>query len=380
MKCANCNAEIKDGSIYCPVCGKEAQMISGYSSLEDDFLHSLLREDADKANENENNHKVLTAENSQKGHKKSQSMPIFITVLILFFCILIGIVMKIFLDYKNHNSYEYQMAMAESELIDHNFESAIDYLSRALVIIPTDIESRIKLGDIYIMREEYENAIVLLTEAVKLNHNEKAAYERLINIYAKQGQYGQIKSLYELVEEEDIKKLFDVYLVDEPVIYPASDKYNTHIAVTIVSIGDEPIYYTTDGSDPSKKGILYTGEIELTRSGFYTIKAVCKNIKNNVYSDVVTCDYQIEIYPPDVPKAEPDVDTVFSEPAYITLTTNSECKIYYTWDGSVPTKESFVYAEPIEVPEGEHILSAIAIDEKTGLSSSVLRIQYSYSE
>ena len=65
MKCANCNAEIKDGSIYCPVCGKEAQMISGYSSLEDDFLHSLLREDADKANENENNHKVLTAENSQ---------------------------------------------------------------------------------------------------------------------------------------------------------------------------------------------------------------------------------------------------------------------------------------------------------------------------
>ena len=105
-----------------------------------------------------------------------------------------------------------------------------------------------------------------------------------------------------------------------------------------------------------------------------------KNIKNNVYSDVVTCDYQIEIYPPDVPKAEPDVDTVFSEPAYITLTTNSECKIYYTWDGSVPTKESFVYAEPIEVPEGEHILSAIAIDEKTGLSSSVLRIQYSYSE
>ena len=74
MKCANCNAEIKDGSIYCPVCGKEAQMISGYSSLEDDFLHSLLREDADKANENENNHKVLTAENSQKGHKKSLLM------------------------------------------------------------------------------------------------------------------------------------------------------------------------------------------------------------------------------------------------------------------------------------------------------------------
>ena len=272
------------------------------------------------------------------------------------------------------------MAMAESELVDHNFENAIDYLSRALVLIPTDIESRIKLADIYIIREEYDNAIVLLTEAIKLDHSEKEAYERLINIYAEQGQYGQIKSLYEFVDEEDIKKLFEVYLVDEPVIYPASDKYNTHIAVTLVSIGDEPIYYTTDGSNPIEKGTLYTGEIELTRSGFYTIKAVCKNIKNNIYSDVAMCEYQIEIFPPDVPKAEPEGDISFSELTHITLTANPDCTIYYTWDGSVPTKASFIYVEPIEVPEGENILSAIAIDDKTGLSSSVLRIQYSYSE
>ena len=66
MKCANCDAEIKDGSIYCPVCGKEAQMVSGYSSLEDDFLHSLLREDAEGANENKNKQKIPTEEKKQK--------------------------------------------------------------------------------------------------------------------------------------------------------------------------------------------------------------------------------------------------------------------------------------------------------------------------
>ena len=41
MKCANCDAEIKDGSIYCAVCGKEAQKVNAEVSLEDDFLHAL---------------------------------------------------------------------------------------------------------------------------------------------------------------------------------------------------------------------------------------------------------------------------------------------------------------------------------------------------
>jgi uncharacterized Zn finger protein (UPF0148 family) len=28
MKCANCGAEIRVGCVYCPVCGKEAQIVS----------------------------------------------------------------------------------------------------------------------------------------------------------------------------------------------------------------------------------------------------------------------------------------------------------------------------------------------------------------
>ena len=42
MKCANCGAELKVGCIYCSVCGKEAQIVSDYNLLEDDFLRDVL--------------------------------------------------------------------------------------------------------------------------------------------------------------------------------------------------------------------------------------------------------------------------------------------------------------------------------------------------
>ena len=50
--------------------------------------------------------------------------------------------------------------------------------------------------------------------------------------------------------------------------------------VTIFSIEECDIYYTLDESDPKKNGILYTDAgIELDDVGKYTIKAVCKTIR-----------------------------------------------------------------------------------------------------
>ena len=48
MKCANCGAELKVGCMYCSVCGKEAQIVSDYNLLEDDFLRDVLKEQEEK--------------------------------------------------------------------------------------------------------------------------------------------------------------------------------------------------------------------------------------------------------------------------------------------------------------------------------------------
>lgn len=296
MKCANCDAEIKDGSIYCPVCGKEAQMVNGYTSLEDDFLHSLLREGINpKADKKK---RILSPEEQARLKKQKQVMPIIVTCLILAILIAVGVVLKLFVDYKNDNSYEYQMKMAQSEIFDHNYESAMGYLARALAIVPEDVDSRMEMAEIYLLQEKEDAAIVLLTEVIRLDENAKDAYQYLIDIYAGNEQYEKIKSLSEYTDDREIKALFTDYLVTTPSIYPSGDTFYDELNVTIFSVDDYAIYYTTDGTNPTENGKRYIDGVGITfdNSGLYTVKAVCKN-KAGIYSDVVSHNYQIVLTP-----------------------------------------------------------------------------------
>lgn len=304
MKCANCDAEIKDGSIYCPVCGKEAQMVNGYVSLEEDFLHSLLREELNSKTEQNS----LSQEEKARLRKKQQLMPVFVTCLILAILITAGVSVKFFVDYKNNNSYEYQIKMAESEVFDHNYESALEHLARALAIVPGDVDSRIKMADIYLLQEKEDAAIVLLTEVIRLNADYKKAYEALISIYADNEQYDKITALSEYTNNKEIKALFKDYLVTAPTIYPSGDTFYDELNVTISSEDNYAIYYTTDGTDPKVNGQRYIDGVGITfrTSGLYMVKAVCRN-KNGIYGEIVSHSYQI-ILTPKLPET-PVIDT-----------------------------------------------------------------------
>ena len=307
MKCANCDAEIKDGSIYCPVCGKEAQMVNGYDSLEDDFLHSLLREGIKPQKEKQK--KVLTTEEQLRIRKQKQIMPVMVTGLIIAILIATGVVLKLFVDYKNDNSYEYQMKMAETEIIDHNYEKAMEHLYRALSIVPSDVESRMDMVKIYLLREETDAAMVLLSEVIRLDDNNVEAYQNLIDIYAEKGQYEQIQKLSELVKDKEVKALFTDYLVANPSIYPEGDTFYDELTVTIFSVDNHAIYYTTDGKNPITDGQRYIDGVGITlhNSGLYTVKAVCKN-KNGIYSEVISHSYQIAL--PEEIKSEETTEEV----------------------------------------------------------------------
>ena len=70
MKCANCGAELRTGCVYCSVCGAEAQIVSDYNLLEDDFLRGLLQEKKKKIQ----SHKA-SGNGKQKTAGKSKSAP-----------------------------------------------------------------------------------------------------------------------------------------------------------------------------------------------------------------------------------------------------------------------------------------------------------------
>ena len=60
------------------------------------------------------------------------------------------------------------------------------------------------------------------------------------------------------------------------------------------------------------------------------------------------------------------------------ITVPENCKVYYTWDSSDPSAASTEYTAPIPVPEGNNVLSVIAIDQNTGKCSDIYRSRFEF--
>ena len=350
-------------------------MVNGYSVLEEDYLKALLTDEASKdtsSEETENQKKK-----AEGHHKKKKQTPWIALGCVAAVVVVIAIGAIAYVRYQNNNSYDYQIEMAEKELVDLNYEKALSYYKNALTLSPNDINARAAMAEIYLARKEYDSALVLEMEIINLDKKNKEAYQGLITIYEAKGQYDKITELASTVTDTDLLELFSGYIVAEPVFYPDEGTYDVYTEVTIFSIEECDIYYTLDESDPKKNGILYTDAgIELDDVGKYTIKAVCKNDKG-IYSDVVTCKYKTEAKAPDYPEVTPDGGTM-DDITFVVITADEGCSIYYTWDGTDPTDTSAHYTEPIEVPEGNNILSIIVVNDKTKLTSEIYRTNFIY--
>lgn len=377
MKCVKCGAELKEGCVYCSVCGNEVQILPDYGVLEDDYLHALLKEEDDVSTHQKTGEQ--SSLNSGKKDKKKPGTPIFIVCFILFAAILTGIIVNVTIRHKNANSYEYQVGMAKQEEVDKNYENALHYYKTALSLQPGDVPVRLAMADIYMKQKDYDSAMVLLVEVIELDASNKEAYKSLIAVYEDKKDYDSIAELASGITDAGILQLFDGYLVAAPVISPVEGEYEECIDVTLYSMEGFDIYYTLDGSVPdAANGILYDEKkkISLEESGDYEISAVCVNEKG-ICSEVVTVSYEIEVLPPEYAVVTPDGGR-FSGETLVTITAEEGCSIYYTWDGTDPTELSARYEMPLELPTGNNILSVLVINDKTKLDSGVYRTNFIY--
>lgn len=397
MKCANCGAEIKVGCIYCSVCGKEAQIVSDYNLLEDDFLRDMLKEREEKIRgeaarkapvkeTKEEGHSAKTrtqeAPNGRRGQEESRNgkqkrrvkkrIIFAVSSIVLLVVLIVAIVLMV--RHSRENSYDYQMEQAKICLEDKNYRTAEEYVVRALELEGDSLEAKLLLADIYVLRGEEGKAVTLLEEVCREHTDNQEAYQKLIDLYADKKDYESIRKLSEKSEDEDVQELFIKYFPQIPQFDSEEGVYTEEFSVGISAGEGDSIYYTLDGADP-RQGKEYQGPIPIGPGENVRIRAIARN-EYELYSDEVEGEFQVELQKPEKPRVSPCGGS-FYEAQDITVTVPEGCKAYYTWDGTTPNTSSSQYTKPLTIPEGNNILSLIVVNEH-GMSSDVQKCNYIY--
>lgn len=383
MKCIYCGEELKEGSLYCPKCGKAVQIVPDYNIYDDDYLNQVLTEEspAFSVSEEESEKEGRPASMSN-GHPKKKTLnrqqkKIILLVLgvvcvLIFALLILGAAIR-----SNHaNSFDYQVGLAEKAQRAGDTENAIAYYENALALDKSSIEVRLALAELYLKENDEDSALVLYQEVIREDNKNRQACKGLLTIYEKQNNTDAILSLSEAVDSS-LSDLFTNYQVEGPQFSLKSGSFDSAQVLQMLSTKGYEIYYTTDGSDPTERGLRYTEPIKLEENNkVYTIKAVCKNEKG-IFSEVAEEHYEISIPAPDEPIVTPDGGD-FGVETSVTITVPDGCNAYYTWDGSTPTAASHRYTQPIKVPEGNNILSVVIIDQTTKLRSDVYKGNFVY--
>jgi predicted nucleic acid-binding Zn-ribbon protein len=382
MKCIYCGEDLKEGSLFCSHCGKAVQIVPDYNVYEEDYLKQVLAEEngivSPSAPTGDRNQKETgqPEEKRSKQQKKKQRRIIFGVIGVVCVLVFALLVLGAAIRSNNNNSFDYQVEQAEKAKDSGDIDKAIEYYENALSIDQSNIDVRLALAELYMEKDDPDAALVLYQEVLRMDKKNREATENLIAIYEERENTDAILALYDAVDDS-LKDLFSDYLVTPPEFDLEEGTFDTEQTLALSSSGQYEIYYTLDGTDPSSQGEHYTAPIELNENDkTYVVKAVCVNEKN-IYSDVVTKQYQISIPAPDMPIVTPDGGD-FGAATNVTITVPDGCTAYYTWDGTTPTANSSRYTGPIPIPEGNNVLSAILIDSKTGLRSDVYRGNFVY--
>lgn len=377
MKCTNCGAEFEDGTLFCPVCGAEIQWVPEYNTLETLIQQKKIQEQERKRKEaelrKEKERRERKAEEARKKKEKKRMM--LAGGILAAVAVCAG---GIFLVYeKQRNSFDFQMAQAETEFSNKDFENALKYVDRALSLKPDSSEAKILEAKICLKNEDEAGALGILQSVVKTDPENTSAYGELLRLYKQNEEYDSIKELMDSASEK-MRSTYKEYICELPGLSQGEGTYAEETAVEFINVpeGGE-VYYTLDGSKPDKNSKKYSGAIDLDEEGTYVLKYIAYNAKS-VPSKIGEARYVISFMAPSAPKISPSSDRYEYETSII-VTAAPGCTIYYAFDEK-PTEESNVYTHPISMLDGEHTFQAIAVDERGKVSDVASRIYVYYSD
>lgn len=241
-----------------------------------------------------------------------------------------------------------------------------------------------EIGRVQEAKDIYHN---LISDSDSSGH--AGAYRNLIKIYQSEGYNAEALELMKLgAKNVTTTQEFEVMLRENtpeaPVFSWEEGRYNEEKDLTISIPKGQTVYYTTDGTDPSESGLIYTeGTVIHIPEGKMTVKAIGFT-ENGTPSEQIEANYTIIIPTPAAPKSN-IASGKLKKSVKVSLRPGSEDKkendqivaIYYTLDGRQATTESTLYdpEKPIQLPIGFTTLRAISV-HKNGKISYEMQVTY----
>ena len=383
MNCKYCGHKLGDDAAYCPSCGREVRLVADYQVF-GDSLTSEKPADKDSRKKKitvsqDEIARAIRHEREEKKRKKKQKQRIAIIVTVVIVIAAAGIGWRMHRTYIEEHSLEYQLSAAESAFSNGKYDAAYDAVQKAIDLDDTSADAWLLKADILYAQKEYDKAESVLKKLISLYPENTTAYSTLIRIYETNQKQDKIADLFASCTDLTIRDKFSAYICNAPTADPESGSYSDYVNVTLTADEDAKIYYTTDGTLPSREnGSLYSEPIAL-EEGSTTLKAVAINAKN-ITSDLVTLSYSV-LYPvPDTPKIAPSsgkftagMDTT------IQVIVPDGCTAYYAFDKKPTEKTGKKYTGPVEMPDGEHTFYAVLINAygKSSYAASAVYINES---
>ncbi len=365
MKCLKCGREVPEGKLYCEHCGEEIMIVPAFEPEVDQTLSDVMTD-------------VTThfqVEEEQKTLKKAKSKTLLLfMVAFLVVLFLAGIIFEI-VAYVNRNSVSYQFSHAKEAMEDGRYDDVIQYTSRVAELESTNLEARLLCAVAYARKNDEKNALEAYKQILSIDSQNEEALDGIISIYEKNGDVSEIMKLLSGVKDKAIKEKYTRFSAGMPIFSKEGGIYREAVYLEIKAPSNGSIYYTTDGSIPSDKSRKYTSAIELPE-GESRVKALFIN-SFGVKSGIASADYEIILKEAHEPKVSLE-SGAYTQPKMITVSVPENEKVYYTTDGSEPSKKSHLYTKPIPLPFGNTKFRFVSfVDDE--VKSEIVSCNYNFT-
>ena len=375
MKCTKCGAKLEEGTLFCPKCGKEVQWVPEYNTLETLIKQRELKELEKRKKELElQKEQERLQRKAELERKKKKKRRIILAGSLTAVVSAAGLGM-FFVYQSQHNSFDFQMAQAETKFSNKDYESALKYIERALSLNPKSAEANVLEAKIYLKEDNESAALSILLSVVEEHPDSVNAYGELLRLYEKNEEFDKIAELMSNASDT-MKEKYKAYVSEKPLPSNVGGTYSIDITVEFQNLPEgTEVFYTLNGKTPDRHSKKYEEAIALEEEETVTLKYIAYNQKG-IPSEVGEETYTLTFKAPDKPQISPSSDK-YDYAAEIIVTAAEDCEIYYAFDEE-PTVDSQKYTGPITMPEGEHTFSAIAVDKRGKVSpvSSAIYVYY----